>query len=235
MCDEKQQRITTRIVVDIATGAELEHEWYWYSGHVDRLCGASSQQTQIEASQAAFYDTLTSEYKTVFGQNQAILGTLTKSLEPILAGGINQQGFSPAELANLNNIAVNQTGQNYANAKSAISNQQGAEGGGNSYIPSGAKEELQSQLATSAVQQESSNEQQIQSQNYATGRENYLGALSGLSNVAGQYNPTGFANSATGAGGAAASTADAITQANNSWLSVVSGVAGAAGTAYAGR
>jgi len=199
------------------------------------MCGASSQQTSIEAAQANFYNTLTSEYKTVFGENQAILGSLTSSLEPILQAGINQQGFSPEELANLNEIAVNQTGQNYANAKAAVSNAQAAEGGGNQYIPSGAKNEQQLQLAESAAQQESSNEQQIQSQNYATGRENYLAALSGLSSVAGQYNPAGFANAATGAGSAAASTADAITQANNSWLSVVSGGLGAAATAYAGR
>ena len=199
------------------------------------MCGASQQQKQIEASQQAFYDTLTSEYRTTFGENQAILKTLTGSLEPILQAGINQQGFSPEELANLNEIAVNQTGQNYANAKAAVSNQQAAEGGGNAFIPSGAKQELQSQLATSAAQQESANEQQIQSSNYATGRQNYLAALSGLQGVSGLYNPTGLAGAATGAGSAAAQTADQITQANNSWMSLVSGALGATGQAFQGK
>lgn len=199
------------------------------------MCGASSQQKQIEASQAAFYDTLTSEYKTVFGQNQAILGTLTKSLEPILQAGINQQGFSPEELANLNNMATNQVGQNYANAKAAVSNAQAAEGGGNTYVPSGAKQQIQAGLAQSAAQQQSGEEQQITASNYATGRENYLSALQGLGGVAGMYNPTGYANAATGAGGAAAETANQITQANNSWMNLVAGGLGAAATAYAGH
>lgn len=197
------------------------------------MCGASQQQKDIEASQAAFYNTLTSEYKTVFGENQAILGTLTSSLEPILQAGINQQGFSPEELANLNNMVTNQTGQNYGNAKAAIAWEQGAEGGGNNFIPSGAKQEIQAQLAQSAAQQESGEQQQIQASNYATGRSNYLAAEEGLSGVASQYNPAGFANATTGAGGAAAQTADQITQANNSWMNLVAGGLGAAASGYA--
>lgn len=198
------------------------------------MCGASSQQTQIEASQASFYNTLTSEYKTIFGEDQGILKQLTSSFAPILAGGINQEGFSAGELANLNSQAVTGTGRNYAAARSALAAQQGASGGGNTYIPSGAKNEINAQLAQSAAANESGIESNILAADYATGRSNYLAAAEGLGGVAGQLNPAGFANSATGAGNAAASTADAITQANNSWMSLVGGALGAAGTAYGG-
>lgn len=199
------------------------------------MCGASSQQKDIEASQAAFYNELTSEYKGVFAQNQAILGTLTKSFQPILAKGINQQGFSPEELATLNSQAVTGTGENYAKAKAALANQQAAEGGGNAYVPTGVKEQQNLQLASSAAQNESAIEGKIASDNFATGRENYLSAAGALGGVASQLNPTGFAGAATGAGSAAATTADQITQANNAWMSLAGQGLGAAGTAIAGH
>lgn len=196
------------------------------------MCGASDQQKQIEASQAAFYNELTSEYKTVFGKNQDILGALTKSFEPILAGGINQEGFSKAELANLNSQAVTGTGENYAKAAAALGARQGAEGGGTEFIPSGAKNQQQLQLAESASQNESNIESNILAADYATGRQNYLDAAGMLGSVAAGYNPIGFANAATGAGGAAAQTANEITQANNSWMNLVGGALGSAASAF---
>lgn len=199
------------------------------------MCGASSQQKDIEKSQAAFYNEMTSEYKSVFGQAQGILSTLTKSFQPILDKGINQQGYSPDELANLNSQAVTGTGVNYAKAKEALANQQAAEGGGNTFVPTGAKEQQNLELASSAAQNESAIEGKIASDNYSTGRENYLSAANALGGVASQLNPAGLANATTGAGGAAASTADAITQANNSWMQLAGAGLGAAGTAIAGH
>lgn len=199
------------------------------------MCGASQEQKDIEAAQAAFYNNLTSEYQTVFGQNQAILKSLTASFQPILAKGINQEGFSPAELQNLQSQAVAGTGRNYAAAADALARQQGAAGGGTTYIPTGAKMQQQEQLATSAAQNESQIESNITAANYATGRQNYLEAAGVLGGVAAQYNPTGYAGAATGAGSAAAETANQITQANNSWMNLAAGALGSAATAYAGR
>ena len=199
------------------------------------MCGASSQQTQIEAAQAKFYDVLTSQYQTIFGESQGILKTLTASFEPILAAGINQQGFSPAELQNLQSMATTGTGQTYAKAEENLANIQAAEGGGNAYVPSGAKSQERLQLASSAAESEAGIQSNITASNYATGRANYLQAAGLLGGVASQYNPAAFAGAATGAGSAAAQTANEITQANNSWMSMVSGGLGAAATAYAGR
>lgn len=199
------------------------------------MCGASDQQKQIEQAQADFYNQLTTEYQSEFSQNQAILSALTKSFEPILAAGINQQGFSPEELATLNSQAETGSGKAYADAKAAVANQQAAEGGGNTYLPSGAKQQQNLELATSAAQNKAGIESNILANDYAQGRQDYLTAAQVLGGTAAQMNPAEFANAATGAGSAASTTANEITQANNSWMNLVAGGLSAAATAYAGR
>jgi len=199
------------------------------------MCGPSASQNQIEATQSAFYSQLTQEYDTIFGQDQSVLAALTKSFEPVLAAGPNQEGFSGAEKTALESEATTGVGENYANAQKALAVQQGTEGGGNAYIPSGAKEEQRAQLAESAAQVQSGEQLGIEQADYAQGLQDYQFAANELGGVASQLNPAGFANSATGAGGAAASTANQIAQANDSWMNLVGGGLGAAATAYAGR
>lgn len=194
-------------------------------------CGASSQQNEIEQAQSNFYNELTAQYGQSFAANQEILKALTRSFQPILNAGINQQGFSAPELANLNAQAVEGTGQNYNAASKALAIQQGNEGGGTTYIPTGAKMQQQEELATSAAANESQIESNITAANYQTGRQNYLEAANVLGGVAGQYNPAGYASAATGAGNAASNTANEIAQENNGWMNLVSGALGAAGTA----
>jgi len=196
------------------------------------VCGASSQQTQIEAAQANFYNTLTSQYSTVFGQDQAILGQLTKAFEPILKAGPNQQGFSAQELQSLESQATTGVGQNYKNAQAALATQQAAQGGGNAFVPSGAQQEQRAQLAQSAAATSSGEQLGIEQANYAQGLQNFQMAANALGGVSSQLNPQGFANSATGAGSAASTTANEITQANNSWMNLVSGAIGSAAGAF---
>lgn len=198
------------------------------------MCGASSQQTSLGAAQTQFYQELTQNYSTEFAQNQQILGALSKSFTPLLDKGINQEGFSPAEKANLDSQAITGTGTNYAHASAALGERQGAEGGGTAVIPSGAKQEQQQQLAESAAGNESGIESDILANDYATGRQNYLTAAQGLEGVAGQENPANFANATTGAGSAAASTENQITQANQSWMQLASAGLGAASGAFTG-
>ncbi|MCU1305167.1 MAG: hypothetical protein JWQ87_5451 [Candidatus Sulfotelmatobacter sp.] len=199
------------------------------------MCGASSAQVGLQNSQIAFYNQLTSQYSTIFGQSQGILSALTKAFEPILAKGPNQEGFSAAEKTALESQATTGVGENYSKAQAALATQQGAEGGGNSFIPAGAQEQQKAQLAQSAAQLQSSEDLGITQANYAQGRQNYQFAAGELGGVAAQLNPTGFANSATGAGGAASTTANEVSQANNSWMQLVSGAIGSAAGAYAGH
>lgn len=198
------------------------------------MCGATAAQNELQAQQAQFYSTLTSEYSTVFGENQSILNNLTSSLTPILKAGINQQGFSAGELSNLNSQAETGTGANYAQAKAALAGQEGAEGGGNTFIPSGAKNQLNAQLAESGAAEASNLSSNVLASDYATGRQNYLTAASALGGVASELNPEGMAGAATGAGSAEGVTANQIDQAGNSWMSLVGAGIGAAGSAFSG-
>jgi hypothetical protein len=190
------------------------------------MCGATGAQTAIQSSQMQFMNQMMSEYGTVFGESQSILNSLSKTFEPILAAGPNQQGFSPAELASLETTATEGVGQNYANAAKALGEKQAAEGGGDAFIPSGAKSQLQEETATSAAQALSAEQEQITQANYATGRQNFYNAAGILGGTASELNPATFANATTNAGSAAGTTANQIAQENNSWMGMVGGVLG---------
>lgn len=190
------------------------------------MCGGTPQQTQIEATQQAFLSQLTSEYGTVFGESQNILNSLTSTFEPILQAGPNQQGFSKPELTALETQAKQGTGQNYAQAAQALGDQQAAQGGGNTFLPSGAKSQLSEELAGSAAGTLSQEQLGITGANYAQGRANFNTAASALGGVASELNPEGMARQATASGSAAASTANQIAQENQSWMGAVGGVLG---------
>ena len=200
------------------------------------LCkGASSQQQNLAASQTAFYNTMTQDYSTQFANQNAILGTLTQSLNPIIAAGPNQMGFNNAELTNLNSQALQGTGQSYANASQALKENQAASGGGNSYLPSGVQSQQQAGLASAAANQESNQMLGIQQAGYAQGNSMYESAVGQLGGVAGMYNANGTASSANSAAGAADSEANAVQAANqqglNNLTGLASGAMGAAGDA----
>jgi hypothetical protein len=197
------------------------------------LCkGASAQQSSLADSQQAFYNQMTADYSQQFAQQGAILQSLQNTLNPIIAAGPNQQGFNTAELNTLNSQAVQGTGQQYNNAQKALGAQQAAQGGGNSYLPSGAQSAQQANVASAYANQASNQLLGIQQANYQQGYNTYESAIGQLGGVASQYNPTGYSNSATGAAGAANSEANAVAQANNAaspWNLVGGILGGAAG------
>lgn len=210
-----------------------------WTGRVALAKGASSTQEQLQASQAAFYNTITQDYNTQFGKQSAILGTLTSALAPALAAGPNQMGYSSAQLQNLNSQAVQGTGQNYAAASKALREQQASTGGGNVAIGSGVQSQQQAQLASSAANMASGEEMGIQSAGYAQGQSNYNNALSGMAGVAGMYNPTGYSNSANSAGQGADTEANAVQQANqegmNDLMGLATGAMGGLGSVFEGK
>lgn len=195
--------------------------------------GASAAQDSLASSQTNFYNTLSSDYNTQFANQSSILGALNNSLNPIVAAGPNQYGFSGAQTAGLNAQAIQGTGQQYANASKALGAQQAAQGGGNSYLPTGAQGAQQAALASASASQASNELLGIQQVGYAQGNAQYNAAIGQLGSVASQYNPTGFAGQATGAGSAAASEQNLITQENNAaspW-NLVGGILGGAASA----
>lgn len=205
--------------------------WYYYVGPIDECCGATQQQKDLLTNQTGFYNTLQTQMQQVFGNSSTVFNDLVNSYSPIVAAGPSQQGFSQAELSNLNSQAITETGQAYNNAKQAVGERIAAQGGGNIALPSGAAIGPQLSLAESAANQTSGELNQINQANYATGRQNWITASQGLAGAPSVYSPAvGFAGAANSAGEAAGNTANTVAQENNSWVnSLIGAGAGIAG------
>ena len=201
-----------------------------FFGQVAFAKGASSQQTDLANSQQNFYNTMSANYSQQFANQNAILGTLQSSLNPIVQAGPDQFGFSKAETNNLNSQALQGTGQQYANASKSLGQQQAAQGGGNSYLPTGAQAQQQASLAAGAANQTSNQLMGVQQAGYQQGYNQYQSAVGQLGGVAGMYNPNGVASGANDAGGVANSEANQVAQMNNAaspW-NLVGGILGGA-------
>lgn len=202
-------------------------ESYEYYGTIELLCGASSQQNQVEASQQQFMNQMMAQSQQVFGQSSQVFNQLVSTFSPIVAAGPSQQGFSPQELSNLNSQAITQTGQSYKNAKEAVGEAQAANGGGNTALPSGAQIGEDTQLASSAANQTAGELSQITQADYTQGNQNYNNAVAGLESAPGVFNAsTGLDNATTNSSSAAGNTASQIAQESNSWISSVTGALG---------
>lgn len=193
------------------------------------MCGASSQQESLEASQASYYQTLQQQASAEFGQSSKIFQDLTSTFEPILAAGPGQTGYTAGEVNNLNSIAATTQGQAYSTSEQAINRQLAATGAG---LPSGVATKIRTGLAGSSAQNLATEQQTIQQNNYDVGHQNWLTAAQALSGATGVY---GTANGAAGAanqgGSAASETANEIAQESNSWMSLVGGALGGAASA----
>jgi hypothetical protein len=214
----------------------LSRKWTNISGPVALCKGASQQQEDLANSQQKFYDTMTSDYSKQFENQNAILGTLRSSLNPIIAAGPGQFGYTPGEVNALNSQAIQGTGQQYANLKKALSENQAAAGGGDVLLPSGVAAQQQATLGSTAANQASSQLLGIQQAGYDRGYQTYESALGQLGGVAGMYNPNGVATGANTAGSAAATTANQVTQLNNAaspW-NLVGGIIGGGLSAFTG-
>jgi hypothetical protein len=175
------------------------------------ICGPSGAQKGLEASQASFFSQLQSSYSQNFGEQQGIFSSLTNALSPILQGGPNQMGFSASENAALTGGAINSAAAANRNAQVIAA----SSAGGNTGVTTGGQKQLQAQIASGVGQNLSSNENQINLTNAATGRSNFYNAEAGLSGVAGMENPIGYAGQANNAGGQAFNEASQIQQMKN--------------------
>lgn len=193
------------------------------------MCGgASSQQNQISNEQNAFYQQATQQQSTLFGEQQGILSQLKGEFSPILKAGPSQQGYSAGEKTALDTSAIDNSGNAYQNAETALNDQYAGAGGGSEYVPSGAQQQMDAGVAEAGAQQLAGAKNTILQNDYTQGNQNFNNAASTLSGVAGQYNPIGQSSAATGAGSAASNTANQIASQNNAWEGVLGGAAGSA-------
>jgi hypothetical protein len=216
----------------------IDEEGYDYDGPIAECKGASAAQDSLAASQTAFYNTLTQDYATQFANQEAIQKSLNTALQPIVAAGPNQFGYSQPELNNLNSTAITGTATAFANAKKSLQEGQAAQGGGNAFLPSGVKAQQDETLASQGADQEASELLGIQNAGYEKGNANFENAIGQTQNLTNSYNPTGFAGSATGAGNSADAEENVITEENNAaspWSTIggiLGGVAGDIGGGF---
>jgi hypothetical protein len=198
------------------------------------MCGASAQQNELSAEETQAYKDAEARTAQQYSAQQAIYAPLSAQFKSIFAKGPNQHGFSTAESQDLNATAVEGTAENYSQAAKAVGEHAAAEGGGTNPLPSGAQEQLKEEVANSAAQQESSEEEHIKEADYAAGKNMWTASAAGLEGIATGQDPLGYEAAATNSGNSANSEANAIQEANNSWINAAIGAAGSIGGMAAG-
>jgi hypothetical protein len=192
------------------------------------MSGPTAQQTELGDAQLAAYQQASDLTAKQYENQQAIFGPLVSQFQSIFAKGPGQKGFTDEETADLNSQAVEGTAENYGNAARAVGETMAARGGGTNPLPSGADSAIQSNIATSAAQEQSRQESQIEAADYSQGYSEWENAGTGLESIAAGENPLGYQSNQTSAGSAASSTASEIASEDNSWLNATIGAVGSA-------
>ena len=196
------------------------------------MCGSNDQQKEVTDEQNAFYQQLTNQYSTIFGENQAITGALTSAFTPILQAGPSQTGFSSAEDTALRTQNTEGVATNYAAAQKATADILAARGGGNTLLPSSVDANLLAQNTNAAAAQRASGENTITQANYAQGYQNWQQAAGILGNTASLLNPTTFGSTVNTAGSGASTSAYQLAEAENSpWNAAFGALGNVAGLA----
>lgn len=163
------------------------------------MCGPSGSEKSLASGEESFSTSLQGAFNTRLGQQSATLANLNRTLNPILAAGPNQEGFSAPEKAALNTQAINTTAGNYANAARAAGNRAAANNGSSSGLQTGGEQQIQGDIAAQGASQLSSEQEGITEADYATGRQEYNTALSGTESLAGLENPDALGSLANNA------------------------------------
>ena len=199
------------------------------------MCGPNQQQADITNEQQQFYQNLTQQYSTIFGENQAITGALTSAFTPILQAGPSQTGFSASEENALQTKNTEGVATDYAQAQKTAADILAARGGGNTLLPSSVDANVLAQNANQAAAQRASGALNITNENYQQGLTNWQTAASVLGSTAGLLNPTSYSTSATGAGQQASTSAYQMAEASNSpWNAAFGALGNVAGLAASG-
>lgn len=219
-------RVLIKKTISMLTGEVLEEIAYDYQGPVWLCCSSGdSGDASLEATQDAMTTTLNNAFSQSFSANQSILKNLTAQLNSVVA---NPQGFSPSTLASMRTSASDTTARQFASsARSAGAFAMSHAGTGTG---SGVAAQIGGQVAEGAAAQDSSEQNQISIQNGLLQNQNYWNGINGLSGVAAQYNPTGYANSGANIANSATSASSALLASQQAgWQDVggvISGVAG---------
>lgn len=219
-------------------GMVLDNEdFFLYDGKTDLLCGATAAQNSAQQAQASFYTQATQQASQVFGAGSQVFQQLQSTFAPTVAAGPNQEGFSATELADQRSQAITNNGIANRNAQQAAGESIAAAGGGNNpALQSGQSAGVKANIDIASANNTANDLATITSNDYATGRQNYDTAVSGLESAPGVFGTsTGATSAATGAGTASADTANQIAAAANSpWQAAIGALGGVAGSFASG-
>jgi hypothetical protein len=192
------------------------------------MSGPTAQQTELGDAQLQAYQQAATLTQQQYANQQAIYGPMATQFQSIFAKGPGQQGFTPEEDEELNAQAEEGTAENYGNAARAVGEATAAKGGGTNPLPTGADSAIEGNIATSAAQEESQQENQINAANYGQGYNEWENAGQGLQAIAAGENPLGYESNETSSGSAAGTTESQIASEDDSWLNATIGAVGSA-------
>ena len=129
---------------------------------------SAAQQTQATANQ------MVGQATQIFGNDNAVFNQMKSAYQTIINGGPGQQGFSQAELNARTSAAVTADAAAFRNASASVKSGLAGVGGGNQVAAAGAAISPMLDLANKEAAKESGDINQIQQENYATGRENFF-------------------------------------------------------------
>jgi hypothetical protein len=215
--------ISTKVVIEMETGAVIAREGYDFAGPVMFAKGDSTAKA-AEQQQASFDSQLMAAFQQQFGKQSAVTSYLTGKLQPMVD---NPTGASATDLAAARTSSDDQFSAAYQNAQKALNAKMATSG--ESQLPSGVGAQLNSALLQAEAADKATGQNTITMQNEQLKQQNYWNAVNGLNGVAATENPLGYANSATSGSGAVANLSSAVTASSGpTFGSIIGGLTGGA-------
>jgi hypothetical protein len=205
------QRVWTKVVVDLASGSVLEAEGYDYDGEWalakgdDTAKASEAASLQNQQTQMQFNQQLMAVFQKQFGQQTDVLNYIKGKMQPLID---NPTGASPEALAAMRTSATDQISNQYQSAQKALQRTQFANGSRD--LPSGVNDQLNEALLQSEASDKAGAQNNITIQDENLKQANYWNAVNTLSGTAAQFNPQSYAGSATNAANSASSAGDSV-------------------------
>ncbi len=189
--------------------------------------GPSAGLTTTGKKQDTAYDTATKQASAEFGSANTAFNDLMSTFQPIAKAGPGQAGWSAPEASAINAATIDTTASAYKNAAAAVRSGEAAVSGGNVALPSGVNIATEEALANAGAAEEATGLRQNVVANYQQGNQNWQFATKGIEAAPGVFSTANQATEqATAAGSASEKTQEDITNAQQSWMQLATGVLG---------
>lgn len=180
-------------------------------------CGPSAAMKSINQNIQAFAGQVQTEAGAVFGAASSVFNNIMNATKGIISGGPSQYGYSAGEQSALTAQAVNAGATEARNLKGAAASEVGAIGGGNTVTPAGIQQATVMSAEQKAAADTAAAENQIETQGYEVGRENYNTALGAEEKAPDVFNASTEANKGVVQAQTAAATSQQNIDTTSNW------------------